>query len=106
MAPDVLSTLAIVSHSVGTAQVSTCIGDGGRRVVAIPKVPLDVRQLIRGISIANPLWGAPRIHGELLKGQTTVAKYMARGDDLRARDGSTSCTCCFVNPFTSVVTGI
>jgi hypothetical protein len=36
------------------------------------------------ISIANPLWGAPRIHGELLKlginvGQTTVAKYMARG---------------------------
>jgi hypothetical protein len=34
--------------------------------------------------LANPLWGAPRIHGELLKlgidiGQTTVAKYMARG---------------------------
>jgi hypothetical protein len=33
--------------------------------------------------IANPLWGAPCIHGELLKvgievGQTTVAKYMAR----------------------------
>jgi len=39
--------------------------------------------LIRNISLANPLWGAPRIHGELLKlgidvGQTTVAKYMAR----------------------------
>jgi hypothetical protein len=39
--------------------------------------------LIRDISIANPLWGAPRIHGELLKlgidvGQTSVAKYMAR----------------------------
>src|ERR1700739_4879574 len=36
------------------------------------------------MSVANPLWGAPRIHGELLKlgidvGQTTVAKYMARG---------------------------
>jgi hypothetical protein len=34
------------------------------------------------MSIANPLWGAPRIHGELLKlgidiGQTSVAKYMA-----------------------------
>jgi hypothetical protein len=33
--------------------------------------------------VANPLWGAPRIHGELLKlgmdvGQTTVAKYMAK----------------------------
>jgi transposase InsO family protein len=45
---------------------------------------VDVRQLIRDVSIANPLWGAPRIHGELLKlgidvGQTTVAKYMARG---------------------------
>lgn len=39
---------------------------------------------IHDISIANPLWGAPRVHGELLKlginvGQTTVAKYMARG---------------------------
>jgi hypothetical protein len=52
---------------------------GGR-----PKTPADIRQLIRAMSIANPLWGAPRIHGELLKlgidvGQTTVAKYMARG---------------------------
>jgi hypothetical protein len=39
--------------------------------------------LIREMSLANPLWGAPRIHGELLKlgidiGQTSVAKYMAR----------------------------
>src|SRR6266436_3609298 len=52
---------------------------GGR-----PRVPLEIRRLIRQISLANPLWGAPRIHGELLKlgidvGQTTVAKYMARG---------------------------
>jgi transposase InsO family protein len=51
---------------------------GGR-----PKTPADVRQLIREMSVANPLWGAPRIHGELLKlgidvGQTTVAKYMAK----------------------------
>jgi hypothetical protein len=48
-----------------------------------PTVPLEVRQLIREMSLANPLWGAPRIHGELLKlgidiGQTSVAKYMAR----------------------------
>jgi hypothetical protein len=47
-------------------------------------LPADVRRLIRDISVANSLWGAPRIHGELLKlgidvGQTTVAKYMARG---------------------------
>jgi transposase InsO family protein len=51
---------------------------GGR-----PKIPQEIRQLIRDMSVANPLWGAPRIHGELLKlgidvGQTTVAKYMAR----------------------------
>src|SRR5467141_1441060 len=46
-------------------------------------VPVEIRRLIREISIPNPLWGAPRIHGELLKlgidiGQTSVAKYMAR----------------------------
>src|SRR6266852_4989893 len=51
---------------------------GGR-----PPVPLEIRRLIREMSIANPLWGAPRIHGELLKldiaiGQTSVAKYMAK----------------------------
>jgi len=28
---------------------------------------LEIRKLIREMSIANPLWGAPRIHGELLK---------------------------------------
>jgi transposase InsO family protein len=48
-----------------------------------PQVPSDIRQLIREMSLANPLWGAPRIHGELLKlgidvGQTSVAKYMAK----------------------------
>ena len=48
-----------------------------------PRTPLEIRQLIREMSLANPLWGAPWIHGELLKlgidvGQTTVAKYMAR----------------------------
>ena len=48
-----------------------------------PKVLFEIRQLIREMSLANPLWGAPRIHGELLKlgidiGQTSVAKYMAR----------------------------
>ncbi|WP_454632793.1 integrase core domain-containing protein [Bradyrhizobium cenepequi] len=48
-----------------------------------PAVSLEIRRLIGEMSIANPLWGAPRIHGELLKlgidvGQTSVAKYMAR----------------------------
>src|SRR5882672_7457160 len=51
---------------------------GGR-----PKVSAEIRRLIREMSLANRLWGAPRIHGELLKlgievAQSTVAKYMAR----------------------------
>ena len=45
---------------------------------------MEVRRLIREMSLANRLWGAPRIHGELLKlgidvAQSTVAKYMAKG---------------------------
>ncbi len=51
---------------------------GGR-----PKTEGEIRRLIREMSLENPFWGAPRIHGELLKlgidvGQTTVAQYMAR----------------------------
>jgi putative transposase len=46
-----------------------------------PSVPKDARALIRTMSHDNPLWGAPRIHGELLKlgitvSQGTVSKYM------------------------------
>jgi putative transposase len=46
-------------------------------------VAADIRHLIRDMSQANPLWGAPRIHGELLKlgievAQSTVAKYLRR----------------------------
>jgi putative transposase len=52
-----------------------------RRRAGRPSVPADVIQLIRTISQANMLWGAPRIRGELLKlgvavSQATVAKYM------------------------------
>jgi putative transposase len=48
-----------------------------------PTVSQEIRTLIHTMSAANPLWGAPRIHGELLKlgftiSQTTVAKYMVR----------------------------
>ena len=47
------------------------------------RVPTEVRDLIRQMSRDNPLWGAPRIHGELLKlgievSQATVSKYMIR----------------------------
>jgi transposase InsO family protein len=51
---------------------------GGR-----PQVELELRTLIRQMSVENQLWGAPRIHGELLKlgfsvAQSSVAKYMVK----------------------------
>src|SRR6476619_2844006 len=51
-----------------------------------PQIDTDLRALIRQMSLENPLWGAPRIHGELLKlgfqvAQSTVAKYMADRHD-------------------------
>ena len=54
-----------------------------RRRPGRPDTPADVRVLIRTMSDANALWGAPRIHGELQKlgiivSQSTVAKYMVR----------------------------
>jgi transposase InsO family protein len=52
-----------------------------RRHRGRPQVPQEVRALIRRMSRENPLWGAPRVHGELLKlgieiSQATVSKYM------------------------------
>ena len=51
---------------------------GGR-----PQVDADLRALIQRVSAENPLWGASRIHGELLKlgfeiAQSSVAKYMVK----------------------------
>src|ERR1700731_1169655 len=51
---------------------------GGR-----PRIEIELRALIRQMSTENLLWGAPRIHGELLKlgfsvAQSTVAKYMVK----------------------------
>src|SRR5271169_1170267 len=48
-----------------------------------PSVGREVRDLIRQMNSANPLWGAPRIHGELLKlgievAESTVGRYMVR----------------------------
>jgi len=48
-----------------------------------PTIPREIRELIREMSRDNFLWGAPRIHGELLKlgievAQSTVAKYMVK----------------------------
>src|SRR6201991_2600361 len=51
---------------------------GGR-----PQIDADLRALIHRMSVDNPLWGAPRIHGELLKlgfqvAQSSVAKDMVK----------------------------
>jgi hypothetical protein len=48
-----------------------------------PAIPPDIRKLIARMSQENPLWGAPRIHGEMLKlgieiSQASVSKYMTR----------------------------
>jgi hypothetical protein len=60
---------------------------GGR-----PPIDADLRALIRQMSVDNPLWGAPRIHGELLTlgfqvAQSSVAKYMIRRPASPRRDG-------------------
>jgi len=57
--------------------------EDGRGRPGRPSVPKHIRALIRRLSRENPLWGAPRIHGELLKlgidiGETSVGKYMPR----------------------------
>jgi hypothetical protein len=62
---------------------------GGR-----PKISGETRRLIREMSLANRLWGAPRIHGELLKlgievAQSTVAKSMASGGRGRSQTWKT-----------------
>src|ERR1039458_6819730 len=59
-----------------------------------PPISKEVRKLIRTMSRENPLWGAPRIHGELLKlgiviGETSVGKYIARSQKPPSQDWRT-----------------
>src|SRR5215831_14205559 len=69
---------------VGTGPVFAATGAGSRDLQeADRRSTPSLRVLIRRISIDNPLWGAPRIHGELLKlgfevAQSSVAKYMVK----------------------------
>jgi hypothetical protein len=84
LAPTVLNALAVLKpdtvikwHRAGFRSYWRW---RSRRRGGRPTLPTEIRKLIREMSIANPLWGAPRIHGELLKlgidtGQTSVAKY-------------------------------
>ena len=48
-----------------------------------PRVSSDIRKLVRTMAAANPLWGAPRVHGELLKlgfeiSERTVSRLMPK----------------------------
>jgi transposase InsO family protein len=85
--PSILQVLAVVRpetvirwHRAGFRSYwrwKSC-ARGGR-----PQIDVELRALIWRMSIDNPLWGAPRIHGELLKlgfevAQSTVAKYMVK----------------------------
>src|SRR6266566_346368 len=85
--PSVLKAITIIRpetlvrwHRAGFRRYWRCksCSLGGR-----PKIAADLRALIRRMSAENPLWGAPRIHGELLKlgfevAQSSVAKYMVK----------------------------
>src|SRR6478735_8249526 len=90
LAPTVLNALAVLKadtvikwHRAGFRSYWRW---RSRRRGGRPTLPTEIRKLIREMSIANPLWGAPRIHGELVKlgidiGQTSVAKYMVKRRD-------------------------
>src|SRR6201993_4657526 len=85
--PSILSVLTIVRpetlvrwHRAGFRRYWSwkSRSSGGR-----PQIDTELRVLIRRISVENPLWGAPRIHGELLKlgfevAQSSVARYMVK----------------------------
>jgi len=64
---------------------------GGR-----PRIDREIRDLIRQMNKENPLWGAPRIHSELLMlgievAESTVARYLTRRQGPALRAGRYSC---------------
>src|SRR6202051_2166370 len=69
---------------VGTGPAFPATGVGSRAPQGgRPQIDTELRALIRRMNVENPLWGAPRIHGELLKlgfqvAQSSVAKYMVK----------------------------
>jgi hypothetical protein len=85
--PSILQVLTIIRPETlvrwHRAGFRCCWRWKSRSVGGRPLLETDLRMLIRRISIENPLWGAPRIHGELLKlgfevAQSSVAKYMVK----------------------------
>jgi hypothetical protein len=81
--PSILKVLTIIRPETlvrwHRASFRRCWRWESRRRGGRPRVETELRALIRRMSIENPLWGAPRIHGELLKlgfevAQSSVAK--------------------------------
>ena len=84
--------------------------------VGRPRIAVETRQLIREMARANFLWGAPRIHGELLKlgitvSRATVSRYMPRSCLFRPPQSTAKTRCareakqlprplCFLRPQT------
>jgi len=81
--PSILKVFTIVRPETIIAPAFAPIGWKSRSPGGRPQISAELRVLIRRMSIENPLWGAPRIHGELLKlgfevAQSSVAKYMVK----------------------------
>src|SRR5215813_14248880 len=81
--PSVLSALAILRPETIIRWHRAGFQSRGRsgKPVGRPRISAELRNLIGAMSRANHLWGAPHIHGELLKlgftiAQSTVARYM------------------------------
>jgi len=76
--PETPSSAGTVKDSVGIGTWKVRHGKSGR-----PRVPKQIRDLIRTMSRENQIWGAPRIQSELMKlgikiSEASVAKYMVR----------------------------
>jgi putative transposase len=82
--PQVLNTMVLVKPATVVQWHRKCFRFYWRqrsRALGRPRMGREIRDLIRQMSLANPLWGAPRIHGELLKlgidvSQATVGRYL------------------------------
>src|SRR5260370_26743575 len=82
--PQVLNTMVLVKPATVVQWHRKGFGLYWRRRsrhLGRPRMSREIRELIRKMSLANPLWGAPRIHGALLKlgiglSQATVGRYL------------------------------
>ena len=99
--PSILQVITMVQPgergTLASGWLCAAIGVGNRGCgEGSPDSAADLHALIRRMSIDNPLWGAPRSSGELLKlgfevAQSSVAKYMVKRHGPPVRDGAPFC---------------